>query len=173
MQSKYFGFKKFRGGGMVFGKDLNEIIDDLDDKLHQALGAVVEAGAKLGFDVSTLPLDGAPPLPGAWTQVAFDDEVEIIFPTAIKLGASRIIVYNDDTSGGAVQVAFALASAPTTPITTMGEFDGSGLDVVLDGGGTEVDADEEIILIARNKVSAAITGTPDIQVSVEGNKVLT
>jgi len=172
MQSKYFGFKKFRGGGMVFGKDLNEVIDDLDDKLHQALGAVVEAGAKLGFDVSTLPVDGAPPLPGAWTAVLLDDETELVFPTAIKLGASRIIVYNDDADG-AVEVAFALASAPTAPITTVGEFSGSGLDVVLDGGGTVVDADEEIVLIARNKISAALTGTPDIQVSVEGNKVVT
>lgn len=171
MQSKYFGFKMFQGGGMVFGKDLNEIIADLDDKLHQALGAVVEAGARLGFDVSTLPVDGAPPLPGAWTAVDFDDEVEIIFPTDIKLGKCRVVVYNDDSSG-AVEVAFAKAGAPTVPITTIGEFSGSGLDVVLDGGGVQVDADEEIVLIMRNKVSAAITGTPDIQVSVEGNKVL-
>jgi len=171
MQTDNFGFKKFLGGGMIFGKDLNEVLDDIDDKLHQALGAVVEAGAALAFDVSTLPVDLAPPLPGAWTAIPFDDEVEIIFPIAIKLGASRVVIYND-SADGAVEVAFALASAPTVPITTVGEFAGSGLDVVLDGGGTQVDADEEIVLIFRNKISAALTGTVDLQVSVEGVKVL-
>ena len=165
MQSKYLGFKKFQGGGMVFGKDLNEIIDDLDEKLHTALGAITEAGAA----------DDAAIGSATWTQVVLDDEKEIIFASQVKLTRARLIAIDGTTTIGAntANVALALASAPTTPIT-------DSIDVTVAGVDAEfvfpaeviVDADEEIIVIEKDDLDTGFVATADYQVVVEGNKVL-
>lgn len=166
MQSKYFGFKKFQSGGMVFGKDLNEIIDDIDDKLNQALGAITEAGAA----------DNAAIGSAAWAQVVLDDEKEIIFASKVKLTRARLIAIDGLTTIGAntANVALALASAPGVPITTPVDVTSAGVDTELVfPAEIEVDTDEEIIVIEKDDADSGFVATADYQVVVEGNKVTT
>jgi hypothetical protein len=165
MQSKYFGFKKFRGGGMVFGKDLNEIIDDLDDKLHQALGAVVEAGAA----------DDAAIGSASWAPVVFDDEKVIFFPVAVKLIAARLTVVDGGTTIGAntANVALALASAPTVPITTPVDVTAAGIDSELVFPAEVILAvDDELIVIEQDDLVTGFVATADYHLAVEAQKVL-
>ena len=165
MQSKYFGFQKVPSGDMVFGKDLNRIIDDMDDKLNQALGAVAEAGAA----------DNAAIGSASWAQVVFDDEKEIIFASPIKLTRARLIVIDGLTTIGAntANVALALASAPTVPITTPVDVTVAGVDVELVfPAEVTLAVDEELILIEQDDLVTGFVATADYQLVVEGNKIL-
>lgn len=163
--SKYFGFQKVADGHMVYGKDLNAVIDDLDDKLNQALGAVAEAGAADDGAIGS----------ATWAQVVLDDEKEIIFASQVKLLTARLIAIDGLTTIGAntANVALALASAPTVPITTPVDVTVAGVDTILVfPAEVIVDADEEIIVIEKDDLDVGFVATADYQIVIEGQKVL-
>lgn len=159
-----FGFDKFPPGHMVFGKDLNKVLDDIDAKLGTSLGAITEAGAADDATIGS----------AAWAQVVLDNEQEIIFASKVKLTKARLIVIDGTTTIGAntANVALALASAPTTPITTPVDVTVAGVDVELVfPAEVEVDVDEEIILIEKDDADTGFVATADYQIVVEGNRV--
>jgi hypothetical protein len=161
-----FGFKKFRDGGMVYGKDLNDILEDIDDKLGQSLGAITEAGAAENAAIGS----------AAWAQVVLDDEKEIIFASQVVLTKARLIAVDGLTTIGAnkANVVLALASAPTTPITEEIDVEVAGVDALFAFlAETTVDADDEIIVLEKDDADSGFVATADYQVVVEGNKVTT
>lgn len=165
--SKYFGFKKVESGHMVYGKDLNAVIDDLDDKLNQALGGMSEAGAAAAAGVGS----------ATYTQIVLDNEQEIIFATPINLTKARILVTNAAALGtDTADLALALASAPTVPITTVAVAIAAGSDTVVTpvAGLDAIPANEEIILIEKDTLDVGFGPSAiDVQIVVEGNKVTT
>lgn len=164
--TSFFGFKKVQpDGAMVYGKDLNDVLDSIDERLQAALGAMSEMGAADDVAIGS----------AAWAQVVFDDEKELIFASKMRLTKARAIVLDGTTTIGANtgQIALALASDPSTPITTPVDVTAAGVDVELVFPAViELEADEELILIERDKAETGFVATAKYQIVVEGNKVL-
>ena len=163
-QTDNFGFKKFPAGDMIFGKDLNKLLDNIDGKLGESLGAITEAGAAENAAIGS----------AAWAQVVLDDEKEIIFASQVKLTKARLIAIDGLTTIGAntANVALALASDPGTPITTPVDVTAAGVDAeMVFPTEVTVDADDEIIVIEKDDADIGFVATADYQVVIEGNRV--
>jgi len=164
-QSPNFGFNLYTEGDMLFGKDLNKVVMDLDEKLHTALGAVTEAGAAENAAIGS----------ATWAPVVFDDEKEIIFASPVRLTKARLLAIDGLTTIGAntANVALALASAPTVPITDSIDVTVAGVDAEFVFPATVVvGVTDKVIVIEKDDADIGFVATANYQVVVEGNKIL-
>lgn len=164
-QTANYGFELPEGGHMVFGKDLTQILNDIDAKLYEALQTdkVQESGVATGVDWGAMSAD--------WNNlVLLDDEAEIKFASAGNLSKVRFLVPSTAApASGTMDLALAFASAPTVPITPLVNVPSTGVDAIVSPVAlTAVAADDELVVIGNN--SGTATGTAGvIEVSVELN----
>ena len=151
---------------MVFGKDLTAILTDIDAKLYEALNTdkVQAEGIVTSVDWGAMSAD--------WANVLLmDSGDELKFAGAANLVSFRVLVPSVGApSSGTCDIALALASAPTVPITGVitvptGGIDGIGAPLVVP---TAIAATEELVLIANGTASPVGTGGT-VQIVVEGN----
>jgi hypothetical protein len=164
-ETNNYGFKKRASGDMIFGKDINDILDDIDARLYAALGTdlVQESGVATAVNWGAMTAD--------WNNlVLLDDEAEIKFASAGNLSKVRILVPSTAApASGTLDIALARASAPTTPITPLVNVGSAGIDTIVSPASlTAIAADEELVVIANNSGTATGTGGT-IEVSVELN----
>ncbi len=164
-QTDHFGFHKFPGGDMIFGRDMNRMLDNLDLILYDAkyIDHVVAEGAAAAVGVGS----------AAWAQLVLDNEQEIVFPSEVDLTKARIIVTNAGAlAANSVDLALALASAPGTPITTVLAATAAGVDGIVTAlpGLASIPADEEIIVIEKDTADVGFGPSAiDLQVAVEAD----
>jgi hypothetical protein len=149
---------------MVFGKDLNKVLQDIDDKLGQSLGAMTVDSYGAGVAVGS----------AVWTAVPGLTPPEMVFGSQIKLTGARFVVVNSTVAANLLNLAIAKASAPGTPLTTTFDLTGaSGEGTVTVLAETIIDADEELVVIEKDDLDVGFVAVADIQVVVEGNRVTT
>lgn len=165
-QTSNYGFKIPQSGGVVFGNDLIGILTDIDAKLYEALNTdqVQVEGIVTAVNWGAMSAD--------WVNVLLmDSGDELKFASAADLTKLRIVVPSGAApSSGTCDLALALASAPTIPITGSVTVPVGGIDAVAVPlvTPTAIAVTEELILIANG------TGTPvgtggTIEIVVEGN----
>ena len=160
-QTSNFGFDLIPEGDMVFGRDLNRVLEDLDDKLGQSLGAMSESASVAGAAVGT----------ATWTAVV--GLAEIIFGSQIKLSRVRFVTANGTMAANVANLALARAGTiiPLTGSLSITGVGGEGIVYPL--AETIIDADEELIVIEKDDVDVGFVAVADVQVVVEGNRVTT
>lgn len=165
-ETSNYGFALPRSGGVVFGKDLTDILNDIDAKLYEALHTdqVQVEGIVSAINWAGMSAD--------WANVLLmDSGDELKFASAADLTKFRIVVpAGSAPAGGTCDVALALASAPLVPITgvvtvPVGGIDAVGVPLVLP---TNIAANEELLLIANGTgIPLGVAGV--IEIVVEGN----
>jgi hypothetical protein len=162
-----FGIKKVQPeGDVVFGKVLNDALDEIDARLYEALftDKVQDEGIKTGFDATALAMDDV------YEEVALDDQVRIRFGRDVDL--DRVRVKFEQTGGTTGTVSFSVAKAGgVVPLTADIDFTGSGDQTVLPSGVTRVTTAEELILIAKRTTGCDLTG--NIRLVVVGDVAFT
>lgn len=164
--TNHFGFLKRPSGDVIFAKDINNILDDIDEKLYMA-----RFSGSMSVEGAAAAVAGGS---AAWAQVVLDNEQEVLFASKVSLTKCRVIVSNAAALVlNEIQFALALASAPGVPITSVGESGAAGADVILTPltGLVDIPANEEIILIEQDKALAGFVGAWDVQIVVEAEKV--
>jgi len=147
-ETNYFRFTKVPSGDMLFGKTLNDVLDNLDEQLHQNLGYMQVLAEVLAMNPAVLP-----PAPG-WAQVLFTSPMpEIIFADAVTLKKVRVNARKAGPTAADVNLNFALASAPAVPLLATDiviPLGPANLDAVASFPvGVTLPADEELILIGN------------------------
>lgn len=165
-ETPYYGFPKVPDGHMIYGKDLNAVLDAIDEKLHTALTTdkVTVEGAVAALDLTTLADYGT-----SWTQVVLDDEQEFAFANAVTLDTLRLVANNFTITGGTnAYFALALASAPTTPVSAVITMAADGSFTAAATAGTAVALTEEVILIGAKDVGTT-AGSVDLIAALSAN----
>jgi len=166
-QSPYFGFTLYPEGDMIFGKDLNKAIVDIEEKLQVALFEehVQDEGVSLAVSVVGIPLTTS------WLPIPMTGGREFAFARAGKITKLRAIVFNVVTPiNGDIELALAEVSAPTVPITPVITFAAAIDEVVTPPVPPTFLESEEFTLIAKLPVAGAATaGVFDIQAVVEAD----
>lgn len=145
-ETNYFRFTKVPTGDMVFGKMLNDVLDNLDEQLHQNLGYMQVLAEVLAMNPALLPV------PPAWAQVQFTSPMpEILFADPVTLKKVRVNARKAAPTAADVNLNFALASAPAVPLLAADiviPLGPANLDTVVSFPvGTTLPETDELILI--------------------------
>lgn len=162
MQTPNFGFILPQSGDMVFGKLLNDIMADVDQKLFDALYgdhtafygaalAVADPGAGVTAAIVLTPIPEA-----VFAHEVTLKKLRVIIPTLTNTVASAGLTLNIARVSGGGAILTTPINVPATP---------TGLDTVVD---VPVDEDlvvtDELQLTVTNTTLAAILGTFDVQI---------
>jgi hypothetical protein len=159
-ESTNFGFSLRPGGDLIMGKDINSILEEIDEKLFNAL-----YGDHIMFTGAALAI--ADPGPGATAAIVLTPFPELVFPDAVTLKKVRVIVplATNSVAAPGIEVNFrkvgtlvALLPAGSIEIPV-----GAALDVLVDfPAGVDIDDDEEVEAYVENVTIGVILGTFDL-----------
>ncbi|UCF78180.1 MAG: hypothetical protein JSW03_08720 [Candidatus Eiseniibacteriota bacterium] len=159
-----FGFRIPQDGDMLYGRDLRNFITQLSTWLTEA---VYEDHVQQNGYVTAVTFAS---LTTSWqnTVALLDEGGEFIFSKAADIDKLRVIGLNS-TLDGDVEVSLGLAGT-IIPLTGTAIVNAAGGDSVVSAltVPTTIDADEELVLLARLPAAgAATTGQVDLQVSLD------
>jgi hypothetical protein len=163
-QTPRFGFDLHPDGDMIFGKDLNKAIENIEEKLWMALymDKVQDEGIVTGFTAVGLAADDV------YEAVAFDSARKIMFARQADLSKVRVIFTKTGGSTGTLSVSVGKTGG-ILPLTGDIDFTDSGDQSVDPSAATRLAANEELDLLAKRTTGCDLAGT--IQVVVEGDVV--
>lgn len=163
-QTPTFGFDLYPDGDMVFGKDLNKVLLNVDEKLAEAIGVdkLQDEGFVTGFTAAGLAADDV------YEEIALDAARDLAFARQVDLSKVRAIFSKTGGTTGTVSLSVAKAGG-IVELTADMDYTDTG-DLSEDpAAATRIDADESLILIAKRTAGCDLAG--NIQIIVEGDVV--
>jgi hypothetical protein len=161
MQTPNFGFILPQPGDMVFGKLLNDIMADIDQKLFNALYGDHTAFYGLSLAV-------ADPGVGITAPIILTPLPEVVFAHEVTLKKLRVIIPagTNTVAGPGLQLNIARVSDGIAILTTPVDVpSAAGLDTVVDvPAGEDLADDDELQLTVTNSTLAPIAGTFDVEI---------
>lgn len=163
-QTPTFGFDLYPDGDMIFGKQLNRVLLDMDEKLAEAIGVdkLQDEGFVTGFTAAGLSGDAT------YEAVALDSTRDIGFARPIDLSKVRAIFVKTGGTTGTVSLSVA-KSGGIAELTADMDFTDTGDETEDSAAATRVTAAEKLILIAKRTAGCDLAGT--IHIIVEGDVV--
>lgn len=159
-ETSNFGFGLRPSGDLIMAKDINAILEDIDEKLFDAL-----YGDHMMFTGAALAI--ADPGPGATAAIALTPFPELVFPDAVTLKKVRVIVplATNSVAAPGIEVNFRIVGT-LVPLLPAGSIEipvGAALDTVVTfPAGVDIADDEEVEAYVENVTVAGILGTFDL-----------
>jgi hypothetical protein len=163
-QTPTFGFELLPDGDMVFGKDLNQVLLNVDEKLAEAIGVdkLQDEGFVTGLDATALGADDV------YEEIALDSARDLGFARQVDLSKVRAIFAKTGGTTGTLSLSVAKAGG-IAELTADMDYTDSGDQSEDPAAATRVDADETLILIAKRDTGCDLVG--NVQIIVEGDVV--